>query len=304
MKTLPKNKPSPSSLGSWLLAIRPKSLSAALVPILVGTALSYALHRKVRLDLSLQALACAFLIQIGTNFINDALDFKKGADTHERLGFQRVTQSGLLSASQVWWGGLLAFGLSALLSLPLLEAGGWPIFWIGIFSIAAGYAYTGGPFPLAYRGLGDLFVLIFFGWVAVGGIYYLNSGGAMDVASLVAGTQVGLLATVLIAINNFRDHVTDRKAHKKTLAVRFGPAFARWEVAVLSFLPFLGSVYWWNHELHWAALLPLGIFPLASRVVGKIWHEEPSKAFNRYFAQSAALHLGFGLLLTLGFVLR
>lgn len=295
--------PSKGSLSTWILAIRPKSLSAAFVPITVGASLSYAIHKTVHLDLSLLALICSFLIQIGTNFINDALDFKKGADTHERLGFQRVTQSGLLSVKQVWWGGIITFSLAAVLSLPLLQAGGWPILVIGICSIASGYAYTGGPFPLAYRGLGDIFVLIFFGWVAVGGMYYLNSG-TFDMAAVVAGTQVGLLATVLIAINNYRDHVTDRKAHKKTLVVRFGPEFARWQITFLCFLPFLGSAYWWALEHHWAAMLPLGIFPLASVVASKMRTETPSKAFNRYFAQSAALHLGFGMLLSLGLVLK
>ena len=292
------------SLGSWFIAIRPKSLSAAVVPILVGTALSHQMYEKVRFELSLQALLCAFLIQIGTNFINDALDYKKGADTSERLGFTRVTQSGLLSLKQVWWAGIFAFLLSAVFSIPLVQAGGWPIIVIGIFSILFGYAYTGGPFPLAYLGLGDLFVLLFFGWIAVAGVFYLNCGAMPTASVIVAGTQVGLLAMLLLAINNLRDYKSDKKAHKKTLAVRFGPTFGRVEIILTCFLPFVLGMYWWFVDLYWAAILPWGICPLALTIVARTWNEPPSVRYNQYFAQAGALHLVFGILLAFGLILK
>jgi len=290
-------------LRSWILAARPKTLTAALIPVLVGTALAFGLQGGVRPELSLLALLSAVLIQIGTNLINDALDFKKGADTAERIGPKRVTQSGIFKPDQVWWAGIFCFVGAALLGLPLVMAGGWPIVAIGIFSLLAGYAYTGGPYPLAYLGLGDLFVLVFFGWVAVGGVYYLNTG-AMDLAGFVAGTQVGLLATVLIAINNLRDAKTDIKAAKKTLPVRFGSRFARMEITLLCLIPFFSGIYWMQTGLKWAFALPFFVLPVAIQLVRKVFSTEPSEVYNRYLAQAAAIQLCFGVLLSLGFYLR
>ncbi len=291
------------SIRTWVMATRPKTLTAAIVPIGVGTALAFAIHGKIQPFMSLFAFFSSVFIQIGTNFINDAMDFKKGADTQDRLGPQRVTQSGLLSPQQVWWGGIFCFLIAALLALPLVYEGGWPILLIGVFSLLAGYAYTGGPYPLAYVGLGDIFVLIFFGWVAVSGIYYLNTG-SFDGSAGVAGLQIGLLATVLIAINNFRDYLTDRVASKRTLVVRFGPGFARTEVALLCLVPFFVGIYWFQQGLVWAAFLPLFMFPFAVRIVRKVSQTEPGVIFNSFLAQSAILHLGFGLLLTVGLCLR
>lgn len=288
---------------TWLLAARPKTLTAAFIPIVVGTSLAYGVQGTIQIEYSLLAFLSTLLIQIGTNLINDAMDFKKGADTEERLGPQRVTQSGLLSQNWVFRAGLICFLLAALAGLPLVMEGGWPIVGIGIFSLIAGYAYTAGPFPLAYLGLGDLFVLIFFGWVAVAGMYYLHTG-SLDSLALVAGTQIGLLATVMIAINNFRDHRTDRLAEKKTLAVRFGPRFVRIEIAGLCLIPFLAGVYWFGEGWSWAAILPLLIFPMAGSLVSKIFKTEPGSIYNRYLAQGAALHLLFGVLLSLGFLIK
>ncbi len=287
---------------SWILAFRPKTLTAALVPVIVGSALPYGLGQELKPGLSVLALLSALCIQIGTNLVNDASDFKKGADTAERIGPKRVTQSGLLSPRRVLGGGLFFFSLAILLGIPLVISGGWPLVVIGIFSVLAGYAYTAGPFPLAYLGLGDLFVLIFFGWVALGGMYYLNTGH-FEVAAWVAGTQVGLLATVLIAVNNLRDRVTDIKAAKKTLPVRFGVAFARIEIAVLGLGPFLGSVYWFQRDLKWAGAFPLILLPRTIALVRKVFRTSPGPVFNQFLAQAAALHLGFGLLLSLGLVL-
>jgi 1,4-dihydroxy-2-naphthoate polyprenyltransferase len=161
---------------TWLLAFRPKTLTAAIVPVLVATALAFADQQTVKYWVTAFALLSATFIQIGTNFINDAIDFKKGADTHERVGPKRVTQSGLLSEKKVLLGGFICFALATLFGVPLVIEGGVPILIIGLISLAMGYCYTGGPYPLAYRGLGDLFVLIFFGLVAVCGTYYLHAG--------------------------------------------------------------------------------------------------------------------------------
>jgi 1,4-dihydroxy-2-naphthoate polyprenyltransferase len=290
-------------LKSWLLASRPKTLTAAVVPILVGTSLAATQGQSLQLWISCIALISALFIQTGTNFVNDAADFEKGADTPDRLGPQRVTQSGVFSAHQVWTAAGICFLASAVLAIPLLIQGGWPIFWIGVVSILCGYAYTAGPYPLAYLGLGDLFVLLFFGWVAVSGIYFLNTGRLEDPV-WIAGSQVGLLATVLIAINNLRDCSTDRVANKRTLPVRFGVLFARMEILFLCLTPFLGCMYWYQHGLVWASLLPLCTLPLAVRLTWKIFTTRPGKIYNQFLAQGALLHLSFGILLSLGFWLK
>ncbi len=284
---------------NWILAFRPKTLTAALVPVVVGTALCYSLGIGFRLDLAILALMSAFFIQIGTNLINDASDFKKGADTSERIGPVRVTQSGLISARAVWAGGFLSFLIAIVLGIPLVISGGWPLVVIGLTSVIAGYAYTAGPFPLAYLGLGDLFVLIFFGWVAVGGMFYLHSG-SFDWAAVVAGTQIGLLSTVLIAVNNLRDRETDIKANKKTLPVRFGVRFARAEIAFLCLAPFLGLFYWGLRDLPWAGVFPCALLPVAWRLVQQVYRTPPSAVYNQFLGQAALLHLRFGLMLSVG----
>lgn len=285
-----------------LLAIRPKTLTAALIPIFVGTSLSYAFHQKAKLSVSFFAFVSAIFIQIGTNLVNDASDFEKGADTCDRIGPKRVTQSGIFSSRQIWGAAFFCFLFAILFALPLVYVGGFPIFWIGCFSILAGYAYTAGPFPLAYMGLGDLFVLIFFGWIAVCGTYYLNTQ-TLDFNSGVAGFQIGMLATILIAINNLRDIRTDQSAHKKTLAVRFGITFARWEILLFCLCPFLAGFYWLYQGLFWAALLPLFTFPLALMICRNIFRVEPSERYNQFLGLGALLHLSFGVLLSLGFYL-
>jgi 1,4-dihydroxy-2-naphthoate octaprenyltransferase len=292
-----------ASLRTWIMAARPKTLTAAIAPILVGTTLAQAAFYPARWDLALFALLSSIFIQIGTNLINDSIDFKKGTDNETRIGPQRVTQSGLLSSKTVMAGGFACFLIAALLGIPLLLQGGWVIVAIGLLSLLCGYVYTGGPYPLAYVGLGDLFVLIFFGLVAVGGVYYLDTG-VFDLKPVVAGVQVGLLATVMIAINNFRDAAGDKNTGKRTLAVRFGSTFSRTEITLLCLIPFALNYYWYDLGLIWAGVLPLVAFPLALRVILKIWSTEPSPVFNAYLGMSALLHLLFGVLLSVGFILR
>lgn len=286
----------------WLLAFRPKTLTAAVVPILVGTTLVVALGYPVKWWISLFALLASLFIQIGTNLINDAMDFKKGADTHERIGPSRITQQGHANFKTVYSLGLLCFGLALAMGIPLALAGGWPIVAIGILSLICGYAYTGGPFPLAYRGLGDLFVILFFGIIAVSGLTYLHTQ-EWHIEAILAGLQVGCLATVLIAINNFRDITGDVKANKKTLAVRFGARFVRAEIALLITLSFAVNYYWWSEGFKIAATLSTLALPIGILVVKNIFTHEPSPVFNKFLAQSALLHLVFGALLSLGFAI-
>lgn len=283
---------------SLLLAMRPKTLTAAVVPVFVGTMIAVGQEIAIAWSIVCFALLSALCIQIGTNFINDALDFKKGADTDTRLGPMRVTQSGLLSMQQVIIVGLGFFFLALLFGIPLIQRGGNPIAILLVISVLCGYLYTGGPKPLAYNGFGDLFVFLFFGLISTSAMYYLQAGN-LDSKPILAGAQVGLLATVLIAVNNLRDISGDAKVNKKTLAVRFGKRFARWEITLLILIPFFLSVFWWSFNDNLAALLPWFSFPLGYKLIGCIWKTEPSPIYNHFLVQAAALHLIFGLLLGL-----
>lgn len=292
-----------SRFRALFLTARPKTLSAAIVPVLVATALVRGEGRPVTWWISICAVLSAILIQIGTNFVNDALDFIKGADQETRLGEARATQSGWFSARGVLGMAAGFFFAALLLGIPLVWVGGWPILVIGLVSLAMGYAYTGGPFPLAYVGLGDLFVVLFFGLIAVGGVFYLQTG-TIDAAALVAGLQVGLLATVLIAINNLRDLEQDALVGKRTLAVRLGPRRGRWEVVVLFAGAFLLGGFWLARGEYFAGLLPFLTLPVAVRVTLAILRSSASREYNRLLAQSAVVHMLFGAVLSLGFFLE
>jgi 1,4-dihydroxy-2-naphthoate polyprenyltransferase len=273
-------------MSPWILAARPKTLSASVVPVLVGTALAHDIHGIMFLC----ALFGAIFIQIGTNLVNDALDFKRGADTAERLGPLRVTQAGLLSATAVLRGAYVCFFLAALCGIPLIIRGGWPLLVIGVASILAAYAYTGGPYPLAYHGLGELFVLIFFGIVAVGGSYYVQRL-QIDGRALIAGFAVGCLAVALLAINNLRDVASDRASNKKTLVVRFGETFGRLEIAFCVLIPFVAVAF-----ITW---IPLVALPLAF-ILLRCVHRAKRAEFNRCLAIAGALQWAFGILFVIG----
>ena len=281
-------------MNAWLLASRPKTLSAAVVPVLIGTALA------PRIDWLMFACALlgALFIQIGTNFVNDALDFKRGADTVERLGPLRVTQAGLLSAGAVLRAAYVCFALAAACGIPLIMRGGWPIVIIGVTSIVAAYAYTGGPYPLAYNGLGELFVMIFFGFVAVGGSYYVQTL-SIDAAAIVAGFAAGSLACVLLVINNLRDIRNDEASGKKTMAVRFGEGFARFEVAFFSFAPLIAAMFIAQLRHRDWLLLPLADALLALELIRRV-NKSSGRELNRCLALAGAMQWIFGILFVCG----
>lgn len=287
---------------SVLLAFRPKTLTASLVPCLAATALAYSTSFAIQWWVFFYALIASFLIQIGTNLVNDAMDFKKGADTKERLGPQRITQAGILSSTHVLLLATLFFITAIAFGFPLVKEGGIPIIIIGLLSVLMGYAYTAGPFPLAYRGLGDLFVIIFFGLVAVMGLFFLHTK-SWTLPAFILGLQIGLHATVLIAINNLRDIDGDAKVNKRTLAVRLGIAGARKEIYFLCLAPFFLQVYWLSQNRWFAAGLPFLALPLAIKIMKNIKANPPSPLYNTFLGQSAGLHLLFGILLSLGLVL-
>ena len=219
----------------WGLAIRPKTLFAAVTPVLLGTVLAYS-HRHGAMPAAAAAFLGAVFIQIGTNFANDYWDAKKGADNENRLGPTRVTSSGLLSPRAVFLGMVIAFLIAAFAGLFLISQAGWPILVVGIISIISGVLYTAGPFPLAYIGLGDLFAFVFFGPVAVACTYFVQAH-ELSLDAVILGFVPGSYSVVLIALNNFRDRESDVAVNKKTLAVRFGDTFARAEIAVFCFMP-------------------------------------------------------------------
>lgn len=288
---------------SLVLTARPKTLSAAVVPVVVATALVHFEGAPITPWISWCALLSAICIQIGTNFVNDAIDFQKGADGETRLGDARAAQSGWFSASAVLAMGAGFFCLALLLGIPLVWQGGWPIVVVGLISLAMGYAYTGGPYPLAYVGLGDLFVILFFGLVAVGGVYFLQTG-TLSVGAVVAGLQVGMLATVLIAINNLRDLDQDELVGKKTFAVRVGPRWGRFEVLFLIMLSFGLNLYWLEQGALLAFLFPLLALPPAFKVVSTLLTTQASRQYNRLLALAAFVHMLFGVLISVGFVLQ
>lgn len=285
-------------LKSWILAARPKTLSAAVVPVVSTIGLVNSLKLPIQWWIIVCALLSSFCIQVGTNFVNDAMDFKKGADNEKRLGPIRVTQQKIFTFNQVMAMAAGFFALAVLLGIPLVIHGGWPIVIIGVLSVMMGYAYTSGPIPLAYYGLGDLFVIIFFGLVAVGGLFFLLTG-TYTVDAFVLGLQIGFLSTILIAINNLRDIHTDKEVNKKTLAVRLGITGAKAWIVFLVIAPFLMGYYWLYQQKYWLYILPTLSLPLGLSVVKKILRTVPSAEYNKFLARSAA----YGMIFSVGFLI-
>lgn len=298
-----RQKDTLESIKIWLLAFRPKTLTNGLVPILIGTVLASRVVDRMDWTVAFLALMCSLFIQIGTNLTNDALDFEKGVDNERRIGPRRATQSGLISFQKVLMGGFICFALALLCGIPLILHGGWSLLVILILSISLSYLYTGGPFPLAYHGLGDLFVLLFYGIVATSTAYYLQTG-YIDRDILIASIQIGLLATAIIATNNLRDILSDAEGRKRTMAVCFGKTFARLEITFLTFLPFIVGSWWFNHRYPLAFLFPLLVLPLAYQNIKEIWLNEPSPYYNKIFAKTALIQLLFAIFLSVGFLYR
>ena len=289
-----------TNLKAWILAARPKTLTASLVPIVSTTGMAKGLGYEIQWWIVGLALFSSFCIQIGTNLVNDAMDFKKGADDEKRIGPARVTQQGIFTFKQVMMAASVFFFLAACLGIPLVIHGGAPILVIGIVSILMGYAYTSGPMPLAYHGLGDLFVILFFGLVAVGGLFYLLTG-QYTLPAFVLGLQIGFLSTVLIAINNLRDMNTDKLVNKKTLAVRLGLTGGRMWIGFLIFAPYMAGYYWMSVQRLWVYIIPLLVFPLGMLIAKRIFRTEPSPAYNKFLALSSVYSLIYSILITIGF---
>jgi 1,4-dihydroxy-2-naphthoate octaprenyltransferase len=289
-----------TKLQAWRLAARPKTLPAAVGPVAVGTALAYADGTFAALP-ALAALIGSLLFQVAVNFANDYFDYIRGIDTSDRLGPVRVTASGLISPGELRVGLAAVLGAELLVGLYLVAVGGWPVLIIGVTSTLATLAYSGGPYPLASHGLGDLFVFIFFGLAAVCGTYYVQ---ALDLTAQVvlAAVPVGTLTTAIIIVNNFRDIDTDRSAGKRTLAVMLGRRWTRVEfIAMLAIAYAVPPLFWLAGEQAWV-MLPWLTLPMAWLTVRGIYTLE-GRPLNKLLAQTARLTLAYCVLFAVGLAL-
>jgi 1,4-dihydroxy-2-naphthoate polyprenyltransferase len=288
----------PSRLKIWFLAARPKTLTAAFMPVIVGSALAI---RDGSFDASIAAVAlfCALMIQIGSNFANDLFDYKAGADTKERKGPLRVVAANLVTPAAMTRATTTVFTLAFLGGLYLVSVAGTPILVVGLLSIAAAIAYTGGPFPLGYKGWGDAMAFVFFGLIGTMGTYYVHAL-QLTVPALFASVPVGALITNILIVNNYRDADTDAKAGKRTTAVIFGKKFARAEYAALLFAAFaVPPALWLFYDFSAWIALPFASFPLGLRVLAMLNTLEGTE-LNLALEQSAKLVLLYGVLFAIG----
>jgi 1,4-dihydroxy-2-naphthoate octaprenyltransferase len=291
----------PGSIGAWIVAARPATLTAAFAPVAVGTACAWRVG-GFRWDAALAALLGAFLIQIATNFANDMFDFQKGADTDERLGPTRAAQAGLLTVRQLRRGIIVTFALALGTGVYLTWVAGPAVIVIGLASMTAGLAYTGGPFPLAYNGLGDVFVMAFFGFVAVCGTAFVQASFVPQIA-WAASVPIGALATGILVVNNVRDFEGDARAGKTTLVVRFGRGAGVREYAFLLAAayatPIIMFVFGWTSA--WVCL-PLLTVLWAVGLLRSLVNER-GVALNQTLAETAKLLSLFGVLFAIGIAL-
>ena len=299
---------------AWLMAARPQTMPAAAAPVLVGAGLAAA-EGVFAAGPAAAALLGAALLQIGTNFANDYFDAVNGADTEDREGFTRVTQSGLIPPAQVWRATLVTFALAILVGCYLVYVGGVPILVIGLASVASGLAYTGGPYPFGYYGLGDLFVFVFFGLVAVAGTFYVQAAalapgsfyswapaGTLPAVAVAAGVPIGALATCILVVNNIRDVRTDAETGKRTLAVRIGVRWSRMQYVTLLLLAYAVPVALWATGRDATVLLPLLTLPYAA-LVSRTVVTERGEVLNDALEGTGRLLAGFSVLFAAGFAL-
>ena len=295
-----------------MMAARPQTLPAAAAPVIVGVGL--AINDGVFAPLpALAAFVGAALIQIGTNFANDYYDAIQGADTESREGFTRVTASGIIEPPEVKRAMILTFAAAILVGTYLVTVGGIPILVVGLVSVAAGVAYTGGPYPLGYHGLGDLFVFVFFGVVAVMGTYYVQAAaylasgfpfgtpvGTITLSAFVASLPIAAISTNILVVNNVRDREEDTETGKRTLAVRFGYTFSRGQFLALLVLAYVTPIWFLDGEHGPLVLLPLLTLPLAAKVGYTVLEYTSGEALNPALERTGKLLAAYALLFAIG----
>ncbi|MGZ5802235.1 MAG: 1,4-dihydroxy-2-naphthoate polyprenyltransferase [Burkholderiaceae bacterium] len=287
---------------SWLMAVRPRTLSLSITPVVVGTTLAWTIQRNIHWLPVVMALLGSTLIQIGTNLHNDAGDWARGADRSDRVGPARVMASGLLSGTAVRRAAAFSFGGAVLIGLYLVFVGGWPILLLGLLSILSGWAYTGGPWPIAYTPLGELFVLAFFGPGAVCGTYWLCTEH-LGAESIECGFAVGLFTAGVLLVNNRRDVNADARAGRRTLPIAAGLGATNRIYAGLMLLPFVLLFPLAGDLPRTHVWLPLIALPLALALIDRFEHEPRDQGFNRILIQTVQIQLTFSLLLCVGLVL-
>lgn len=291
----------PSTFRIWYLAARPWTLPASLAPIIVGSAVAWhegGLHALT----ALMALLTALLLQIAANFANDAIDFRKGADTDERVGPTRITSAGYVSYEGVMRATFLTLGLAVLTGLYLVYRGGWPFLLLGLFALVAAVAYTGGPFPISYLGLGEIFVFLFFGLIAVTGTAYLQTG-EVTALSLWSSLIPGALIVGILVVNNYRDLEGDRAVNKRTVAVRIGPRNTRLEYALLLLITAATPLVFW--AVGWLDAWAL-VTVLAWPLLWGLWRQVTTlqgPALNRTLGMTGRVAVVASVLFTIALVL-
>ncbi|SMO51636.1 1,4-dihydroxy-2-naphthoate polyprenyltransferase [Halorubrum cibi] len=297
---------------AWVIAARPQTLPAAAAPVIVGVGLALGAGTFAPLP-AVAALVGAALIQIGTNFANDYYDAIQGADTDDREGFTRVVASGLIEPAEVKRAMWLTFAAAIGVGTYLVSVGGVPILVIGLASVAAGIAYTGGPYPLGYHGLGDVFVFVFFGLIAVAGTYYVQAAalvgetfplwlpdGTVTLAAVVASLPVAALSTNILVVNNVRDREEDAETGKRTLAVRFGYRFSRVQYVGLLGLAYVTPFWFVATGDGLAPLLPLSTLPLAAGVTRTVLTETSGDALNPALESTGKLLAAYAIAFAVG----
>ena len=297
----PASQNSPAGLHLWLAGMRPRTLTIAASPVIVGSALAFHQQGEINWLIALITLLCAFAIQAGTNFFNDAADGERGHDTPTRTGPARLTAQGWASAADVKRAALACFAIAGFGGLYLVNIGGCPILLIGILSIASGYAYSTGPVPLSHTPLGEVFVIVFFGLIAVTGTTYLQTGIVSTIAGL-SGIAIGLFGAAVLMVNNSRDRLEDKQAGRRTLAIIAGTKTSQLIYGFLVAAPFVIQL---TNELalsasgNWLPLLPM---PFALFLIWRFKQAKTGSDFNMLLIQTAKLQFAFAVLLALGLV--
>jgi 1,4-dihydroxy-2-naphthoate polyprenyltransferase len=291
-----------AKLSRWILAARPRTLSLSIMPVIVGGTLARTVEGQLRWPALIAALLGSIFIHLGTNLHNDATGSKRGGDGPDRFGPLRATASGLLAEATVHATAIGCFAAAALIGCYLIWVGGWPIFLLGVASIVSGWAYNGGPLPVAYTPFGELFVVVFFGLGAVCGTYWLCTGH-LDAAAINAGLALGFFAAAVLLVNNQRDVKADARVGRRTLAIRAGPRMTKWIYAAMVLAPFallapMGSELPRGHV--WPALMSL---PFGALLINRFIHEPRERGLNRVLGQTVQVQALFGLLLCLGLLL-
>ena len=293
------------NISAWWTAFRPNTLIVSIAPVFIGISLSIRDNNFSSYFVAILTLLAAILIQIGTNLINDLYDYIKGADNKQRVGPIRATQSGLLSKNSIQKGAFFCFTLALLIGIYLVYIGGVPILVIGLLSLISGYCYTAGPYPLAYNGLGDIFVFIFFGLIAVPGTYYLQSNILFDINSILIGSSIGFLAVAVLCVNNIRDIESDSKVGKKTLAVRFGVTIITivYDIMIISAYVSILIFMFIEGILTQSSMFLLFLsLPIAIKLIVDI-HKSHGQKLNLILFRTAILIRTFAILLIIGILL-